>query len=175
MADPIRVPLSGGGFALIDAIDADAICPVVWHEAKRGRTSYAAGTVRRPGGRALTYMHRLVVGDAWPEVDHINGNGLDNRRTNLRPANRKQNTRNSSKRRRASNGSVPTSRFKGVGLHAASGLWRARIRVGDGKTVSLGYFTDEQAAARAYDEAARRLHGEFVTVNFPRTGERSAL
>lgn len=170
----VEIPLSSGQAALVDEADAGLVAGLRWYEARRGRTSYAVAEAGTPGGRTHVYMHRLITGSAWPEVDHKNGNGLDNRRGNLRPANREGQTRNTGKKSRASNGTVPTSSFKGVGLHRASGLWRARLRVGGGRTISLGYFKDPEVAALAYDAAARRLHGEFAALNFPEPGERAA-
>ena len=67
-----------------------------------------------------------------------------------------------------------TSRYKGVCWDAARGKWVAQIRA-NGPKLNLGGFANEGDAARAYDEAARRLHGEFARVNFPREGEAAAL
>jgi hypothetical protein len=114
-------------------------------------------------------MHRLVMNA--PEgvlVDHINGNGLDNRKVNLRLANHAQNHWNAGKK----NMGRPThSRFKGVYLHTAKKTgrqrWLAQIRIEGGKRISIGYYDDELDAALAYDEAARKYHGEFAYLNLP--------
>ncbi|MHC4207804.1 MAG: HNH endonuclease, partial [Planctomycetota bacterium] len=92
-------------------------------------------------------------------VDHINGNGLDNRRANLRLATVAQNAWNSKKRN-------PRSGYKGVWFAADKGLWRAAI-VCHGRRIHIGYFTDKIAAARAYDAAARKYYKEFARPNFP--------
>jgi hypothetical protein len=90
------------------------------------------------------------------------GDGLDCRRSNLRRClTAADNNRNVGKRPGLS------SRFKGVHWNKGMDRWQAKIRY-DGKTAHLGYFADEATAARAYDEASARLHGEFGRTNFPR-------
>jgi len=91
-------------------------------------------------------------------VDHINGDGLDNRRANLRAATPKQNVWNSR--------GYGRSKYKGIWLDKSSGKWCARIKVGD-KVRNLGRYVDEETAARAYDAAARGVHKEFARLNFP--------
>jgi len=108
-------------------------------------------------------MHTFLTG--WPMVDHRNGNGLDNRRANLRPATKSQNGAN--RLIAASN----KSGFKGVDLK--KGRWRAQIKV-VGSKIHLGYFDLAEEAARAYDMAAIEAFGEFATLNFPSPGQRSA-
>lgn len=112
-------------------------------------------------------MHRVVM-KAPPGtiVDHINGNGLDNRRSNLRFATNQENQRNARKR---GDGTTP---FKGV--RRKSGGFEANIRTAAGKKY-LGRFDSAERAAVAYDDAAREHFGSFASLNFPRTGERSAL
>lgn len=117
-------------------------------------------------------MAYAILGPPPPGMvwDHRNGNGLDNRRANLRAATLLQNAWNSCKPQNAR-----TSRFKGVGKGGKrSKRWRATIKIGD-RLLILGSFVSEEDAARAYDEAARRHCGEFACVNFPRQGERCAL
>jgi hypothetical protein len=105
-------------------------------------------------------MHRLILGltsDDPLEVDHINGDRLDNRRSNLRVANQSQNLANQRKTRGA-------SRYKGVDWHERHQLWRARIQK-DGKRRLLGWFASEDEAGVAYNEAAVRLFGEYARLN----------
>lgn len=105
-------------------------------------------------------MHRFIL-DAphGMEVDHKNGDGLDCRRENMRLATRKQNAFN---RKRPS---VNTSGFKGVTLVKPTGKWLAQIEVG-GKNMHLGTYESKIEAARAYDKAAIKYHGEFARLNF---------
>lgn len=124
------------------------------------------------GARGHVHLHRLIVGAKPGEfVDHINGNVLDNRKTNLRICDRQQNARN----RRVTRGKNPKSpRYKGVFSTANPAKFRACIFAG-GKQKFLGVFVSAEEAARAYDAAARELHGEFCCVNFPNEGESSAF
>lgn len=103
-------------------------------------------------------MHRVIL-NAPPGIiaDHIDGDTLNNQRSNLRLATLSQNQRNAM-------GRTGTSRFKGVSWHASTGRWRADIK-GDGPSVALGEFDREEEAALAYDEAAVRLHGQFARTN----------
>ncbi len=99
------------------------------------------------------------------EVDHRNGNTLDNRRGNLRPATRYTQAANTLKKRTVApyKGLSPTIR----------GTWTASIRA-DGRRKNLGHFKNPVEAAKAYDAAARAIHGEFACVNFPIGDERGA-
>lgn len=92
-------------------------------------------------------------------VDHRDHEGLNNTRTNLRLATRSQNSCNNKKTRGRS------SKYKGVSRDKR-GYWRAKIHF-KGKHIFLGYFDNEIDAARAYDKAAKELHGEFAVLNFP--------
>lgn len=170
----MQVPLAPHArMAMVTSQDWPLVEPYGWYEVEDNGSVYAYANTLDPDGRPTTIkMHRLIM-DAGPgeEVDHVNGNGLDNRRSNLRIATRSQNARNSMSR-------GGSSRFKGVYWYPYKDgrpRWRAQIRVG-GKRKSLGYFDDEIEAARAYDEKMRSLpDAEFGRYNFPRSGERSAL
>jgi hypothetical protein len=117
---------------------------------------YARGYV----GKGRIYMHREVINAPVDcQVDHVNHDGLDNRRDNLRLCTVSQNQGNSRKQNRET-----TSRYKGVSWHSRDRRWRAQIRYGKEK-VHLGQFLSEEEAAYAYDRAARNRWGEFANIN----------
>lgn len=177
----IRIPLNSrkypGLYALIDEADFELVSQYQWHPKPRPTVGfYAATTVRSGGKRRELRMHRLIL--AAPremEVDHADGNGLDNRRGNLRLATKVQNMANRCLRISDRN---TTSRYKGVNLRNASTKigakkWEAKL-CSNGKVKFRKSFYSEIEAAQAYDSAARHFHGEFATLNFPNAGERSA-
>ncbi len=103
-------------------------------------------------------MHTLITG--LRKVDHANGDGLDNRRRNLRDGSGGVNERNARKRHDGS------SQYKGVSWDSSRQAWRARIQL-NGKQSFLGHFDDETAAALAYDAAAQDLFGDCAVLNTP--------
>lgn len=106
-------------------------------------------------------MHRLITGAApGQEVDHVNRDGLDNRRANLRVATRSQQIANQDIRL------DNTSGYRGVSWRRDSRRWQAQLTV-NGKWRGLGCYDDPEDAARAYDAAAREHFGEFAVLNFP--------
>lgn len=165
------VPLTRGLFAKVDASDFADVSRWNWCASPSGNGLIYVARGRTPeerqatGKHAPVLLHRYLMGEPDEDVDHKNLDPLDNRRENLRKASAQQNGANSRSR-------VGSSQFKGVSW--TRGEWRASIRL-HYRTIHLGKFDSEEDAARAYDEAARRLHGEFARVNFPREGERSAL
>lgn len=162
------VPLHGkhalGRVALVDDEDYELVMAHRWRVFEKttpGRQAngpYARTVVRRSdGSRWHMFMHALIAGYAG--ADHINHDGLDNRRINLRPATVAQNAQN--RRRYSSN----TSGFKGVYLE--HGRWRAHI---GHPHRHLGCFATKEEAARAYDAAALAMWGEYAHLNFPQGG-----
>lgn len=150
--DVAYVPLTKGYEAVIDAADVPLIAGVCWTAAEDGNTVYA---YRRSKADGLVRMHRLLTGaDRSLDVDHRDGDGLNNRRANLRTATRSQNISNM--RITARN----TSGYKGVYWHVKSEKWCANIRV-SGKLHYLGTHPTIEAAAEAYAKASAELHGEF--------------
>lgn len=151
------IPLTRGLSTVIDDADLALVSRFSWQAflAKSGQW-YATN---RKCGR----LHRLIMdAPAGMQVDHRNGNTLDNRRDNLRICTHQQNQWN----RKRSPG---RSRFKGVtfwGSRPTRKPWMARIEK-NGKRIGLGYFATEAEAAQAYDRAARELFGEFAAPNFP--------
>lgn len=152
-----KIPLTQGKFALVDDEDYEWLSRWKWCAAKGGSTFYAT---RSPGKRNTTItMHRLIMGVSIKQlIDHINGNGLDNRRRNLRPATKAQNMMNRGPQRGNKSG------YKGVHLDVASGKWIAIIKY-DGRNKALGRFNTKEQAAQAYNEAAAENFGPFAWLN----------
>lgn len=168
-----KIPLTQGYEAMVDDGDFAWINSFKWHLDRRcGRQDvfYAKRSIRntREGcGRRhrAEWMHRKII-DA-PDgmfVDHVNGNGLDNRRSNLRLCTNQQNCWN---RQRIQVNKKGGCLYKGVSMDPDGRrrkLWRARIRW-SGKYKSLGYFESQEEAALVYDVVAQILYGEFASLN----------
>lgn len=157
-----RVPV-GDRYAIVDAADYRRVARLPWR-LLHGHNGKLYAHVRL-GARTI-YMHRWIAEtpDGY-ETDHENGDGLDNRRANLRTATPSQNSGNTGKPRRP-DGSAHTSRFKGVSWDKSRGRWQAKI-CQNGRHRNLGRYDDEIEAARAYDAAATMAYGEFARLNFP--------
>lgn len=146
-----KIPLTQGKFALIDDEDEELVSRHKWHTQSRGY-------VRTFVGRKSIYLHRLIMNAPdGVEVDHINNNKLDCRKSNMRLCTRSQNNMN----KPCGKGS---SLFKGVHWDKARGKWMARAVV-KGKLKNLGRFEKEEDAARAYNRAAIENYGEFANLN----------
>lgn len=157
-----EITLTRGLVAIVDDEDYErVVAKGSWCADPSGDTYYARKNLyRHEAPLRPLLMHTLITGFAY--VDHINGDGLDNRRANLRRATHRQNMAN--KRIYRNN----TSGFKGVTRNTGTGRpWRASLR-SDGRRHHLGYFDTAEEAARAYDTAAAEHFGEFARPNFPR-------
>lgn len=158
-------------YVLVDREDLPLISDRSWSVRPISRTFYAQSSMRYEAARSPHgLMHRIILGLSKddPFVDHINGNGLDNRRSNLRLCTNSQN--------QANRHHLPvhtSSRFRGVFWEKKSCKWKAGIKA-NGKSTHLGFFDSEIGAALAYDAAAREAFGKFARLNFPFTDEEAA-
>ncbi len=156
------IPLTRGLLALVDDSDFEALSHFRWHAiGNRSRyTNYAAANSHDPKPlRRTILMHRQIMNP--PDgmvVDHIDGNGLNNQRSNLRILTQSQNLG------RASLCAANTSGFKGVTFDRQTGRWKASIQ-SNGKMINIGRFDDIAEAARARDEMAIKIYGEYAYKN----------
>jgi hypothetical protein len=157
-----RIHVGEDKYAIVDQKDFYRINELDWIIKEDFDSIYAVRFFKETGSHSkLTSMHRFICNPpAGLLIDHINCNGLDNRRDNLRPATHSQNNCNRPKRRNT------TSRFVGVHFAKKMNKWAAQIKHKEGKKW-LGYFDNEIDAAKAFDAAARKYHGEFARLNFP--------
>lgn len=153
------IPLTQGKYAMVDAGDFKYLSRYKWHAVKGNSTYYA---VRTQGRRSIR-MHRMIM--KAPKdmlVDHINHDGLNNTRANLRLCTKTQNAQNQRPRKKTS------SRYKGVHYDKKAKAYYAKI-THKGKRYTIGKFKDEVEAAKAYDKEAKKLFGQYACVNFGRT------
>lgn len=150
-----KIRLSQGKWALVDVEDFEWLSQYNWSywKAPHAKYGYAGTNITFKGKRRFTKMHNLIMGVVG--VDHANGNGIDNRRKNLRKANNFQQTWNTSKPITNKSG------FKGVSLKKHNQKWVAQICFNKQK-FHIGYFNTPLAAHRAYVKKAKELHGEFA-------------
>lgn len=173
-----EIPLTKGYVALVDDEDYSKVSLYRWQALEKRRkdgTVYGvyARQTRRDGTKTIhRLLHRVLldISDPAIQVDHHDGDGLNNQRDNLRVSTNQQNQSNRRKRTRTS------SQYKGVSLHKPYGKWKSQIST-DGEHRYLGLFESEIAAASRYDEAAREHFGVFACLNFPDQSlkEQSAL
>ncbi len=149
-----KIPLTRGYFAIVDADDYERLNQYKWHVKVKSNGHYAY----RTQGRKKIAMHRQIL-NAPPDMycDHINHNGLDNRKANLRLCTPQQNAYNRKPLDR-------TSRYKGVFWNSEMRKWRTEIKH-NSQTIFIGYFDYEADAAIAYDDWAAELFGEFAYLN----------
>jgi len=155
------IPLTQGKFAIVDAEDYDWLVQYKWH-CRHNRNKFYA---YRNKARKTISMHRQLIGDTNALlVDHIDGNGLNNRKSNLRICTAAQNTYNKHPR------SNSHSRYKGLTWHKRNKRWEVQI-IKSSKRTFIGSFDNELNAAMAYDRKAEQLFGEFAYLNFPQLAE----
>ena len=154
-----EIELTRGKVALVDDEDYENINRHKWNAHFNGFSWYARrGENGKQGG--ILKMHRVIMGVLDPniKIDHKDGNGLNNQRDNLRIATVSQNGCNKKKTANTS------SKYKGVYWDGVTKKWRVQVQL-DGDVKRLGRFGDEIEAAKAYNEAAIKLHGEFARLN----------
>ena len=173
------VPLTQGKVALIDDADYESVTRFSWHALHDASGDWRAIRGSRPQIQMSRFLFGLLVGDPR-RVDHVNGDTLDYRRQNLRVCSQAENVRNRHVRHPSHLKGVafdpshkrlgPRKRLKYAGIVSVERIeskpWRAHICV-NYQQIRLGRFATEEEAARAYDEAAIRYHGEFANLNFP--------
>lgn len=142
----------------IDTTDFGLVSMHIWSASKNRKTFYAIRVMRINGKPTRISMHSLILPPPFGfEVDHEDRNGLNNRRSNLRHATRRQ---------QQINQRFTGRKYRGVSYDSASSRWMAQIRV-NGRQTFLGRHDTAEAAAHAYDAAAKQYHGEFAALNFP--------
>jgi len=159
MNDTAIIALKNGGLTVVDSDLFEWLNQWKWQPTPEG---YACRYERVQKGKyKKIYLHSLINGTPQGlRTDHKNGIKLDNRRQNLRTADRFQNARNSVKHQRGK----PSSQYKGVYWSKTENKWKACIRF-NGKSKGLGTFVDEIEAAKAYNRCAKDIHGEFARLN----------
>lgn len=156
------ITLTQGLVALVDDADFEEANAHNWFAQKMQRRFYAVRRIRKPdGSQTAQSLHHFLMDPDIVRIDHRDGNGLNNQRSNLRPATHQQNGRGFQRKRVGT-----SSKYRGVSWFARDKKWRAGIKV-NGEQKHLGYFDSEVSAAKAYDIAARNLFGQFATPNFP--------
>ena len=156
------IKIGNNGSVIIDEMDEPVVSGFHWNKVKSKKNFYAVAHVNVNGKRTTTSMHRVILGaKKGQQVDHISGDGLDNRRKNLRFVTQSENTKNSRKRQDS------VSDFYGVTFEKHAKKWRARHVVGN-QRFSLGMFKEELEAAKAYDKFVKD-HDPFARRNFART------
>lgn len=153
------IPLSQGKFSKVDDDDFEMLSSHKWHY----RNGYALRSVWKGLVRGHIYMHAEITGcPSGMETDHIDRDGLNNQRFNLRVCLPFQNKRNVGIRK------DNTSGYKGVSLDKRRNTWCASIRFEE-RLIHIGSYKSKEEAALAYDEFASKLFGEFAVLNFGET------
>lgn len=169
--DHVFAATSRWGVVLVSPQDASFLTEFVWTlVVPKPSVAYAKSMLHRGPENIAGLLHKALL-PGIPMVDHANGNGLDDRRHNIRPSNRGQNRINVHRQPKAKSG------YRGVHFNSSGRgpLWKASIKFNQ-KDIHLGYFDDPAEAARVRDAKSIELFGEFAALNFPppRKSERVA-
>lgn len=163
-----KIPLTQGKFALVDDNDYEELSKYKWYASEMKKRNWYAGRNRKKheGKDGLILMHRFIMkAKKGTQVDHIDGNGLNNQRSNIRICTNSQNQANKKMPRTNKSG------YKGVSWFKRDKKWRAKM-IFNGKDIHIGLFKKIEDAAKAYDLAAVKFQGEFAKINFPNKGTR---
>jgi len=155
-----EIQLTQGKVALVDDEDFDRVNQFKWCARRSNKIFYVLRNVLQPDGAYKSQLLHQFLMPGVSQIDHRNGDGLDNQKSNLRPASHSQNIANSRK------SSGCSSKFKGVHWDNIRSLWAAQIRINWAK-LNLGRYESEEDAAHVYDYAAKIYFGEFARLNFP--------
>lgn len=153
------VHLTRGKYAIVDKEDFENVNRLNWHAKQTKNGFYATRRYRENGKYVNLDMHHFILGNNQKIIDHIDGNGLNNMKSNLRFASHRQNLMNQRKQKNR------TSIYKGVYFSKDCNKFIANIKT-NRKTTYLGCFSNEYDAAIAYDIKAKELFGEFAKLNF---------
>jgi hypothetical protein len=158
-AAPMTIPLKGGMVAIVDQEDYGYLSLLPWsaHDAWGSGKIYPKCDTKRGGVKIKKFMHTMIMNPPkGMMVDHIDGNPMNNRRSNLRVCTKGQNLLNKGMT------GLNKSGVKGVSIHRASGKWEAKCSRGRERFV-IGRFDTKEEAAAAYELGAKQLHGEFAS------------
>lgn len=156
-----QIPLTKGKECLIDDRDFESVSSYKWFLVQGSKSNFYAGrNIYEKGKKITLLMHRYLMNPArGMSVDHIDGNGLNNQRINLRICTHQENIWNAKKNK---NGT--SSKFKGVHFHKKTGKFRSQMRFGS-KRIEIGLFDSPEKAAKAYDLKAMEIRGGFAKLN----------
>ena len=156
-----QIKLTQGKVTLVDDEDYEYLNQFKWFTAKNRNAFYAVRVLPRKDGKRITiWMHRVILNTPiGMETDHIDHNGLNNTKVNLRVCSRTENGMNRCNNRNSA------SQYKGVCWNKQNTKWTAGIRI-NGKLKYLGYFDSEIEAAKCYDQAAILHQSGFANLNF---------
>lgn len=147
-----------GKLILIDEDDFELFSSMVWYPNATIKKYWYVVSIKKNNGKCtFKKLHHLIFGDKW--IDHINGNGLDNRKENLRKCTHSENCQN----RKKKNNSF--CKYKGITYNKKDSVFRAQLEK-NGKVYSGGSFKNEEDAAKAYDKLALKYNGSFARLNF---------